>query len=78
MSPWIGAAPGATGAFGEDSMTLQESLAFRIADALQACGINYLSSRSLASNYYGIPLAWCQRHGKVALLEEIRRSVPEI
>src|SRR3989442_10412841 len=55
MSPRIGAALGVAGALGEDRLTLQESITLRVADALQACGIEYLFSGSFASNYYGFP-----------------------
>jgi hypothetical protein len=36
-------------------MTAGESIAVRVANALEACGIPYLLSGSFASNYYGIP-----------------------
>src|SRR5437868_3539447 len=36
-------------------MTAGESITVQVADALQACGIEYFLSGSFASNYYGIP-----------------------
>lgn len=36
-------------------MTADESITVLVADALEACGIPYFLSGSLASNYYGIP-----------------------
>ena len=49
-------------------MTAGESIAVRVANALEACGILYLLSGSFSGD-------WCRRHGTLPLMEEIRRSV---
>src|ERR1039458_6898303 len=42
-------------AAGEAGMTAGESIALRVAKALEVCGILFLLTGSFASNYYGIP-----------------------